>query len=236
MAWQVEKQRKRIYFSYDPSFPLIQSVTDFNGTNGCFSVASLMQAKDGKLYGMTYAGGSYGYDYGGGGYGVIFSFDPSSSTYKKLKDIDYYTTGAHPRGSLMQANDGKLYGMTNRGGYADAGVIFSVDPSSSTYTTLKDFDGSYGEGGAYPTGSLMQASDGKLYGMTANSGGYDGDRTGYGVIFSFDPSTSTYTMRKDFDGTNGANPLAALCRQANGKLYGMTLHGGKQRRRCYFFL
>ena len=28
----------------------------------------------------------------------------------------------------------------------------------------------------------------------------------YGVIFSFDPSTSTYTKLKDFDITNGAYP------------------------------
>jgi uncharacterized repeat protein (TIGR03803 family) len=139
-----------------------------------------LQASDGKLYGTTdYGGSSYddeNYEYG---YSVIFSFDPSSSTYKKLKDFDYHTTGAHPSGSLMQAKDGKLYGMTHEGGYADAGVIFSFDPSSSTYTTVKDFDGSYGENGAYPTGSLMQASDGKLYGMTY-SGGSNVDNYGNG--------------------------------------------------------
>ena len=43
-------------------------------------------------------------------------------------------------------------------------------------------------------GSLIQASDGKLYGMTSHGGS-----NGYGVIFSFDPSTSTYTKLKDFD-------------------------------------
>ena len=47
----------------------------------------------------------------------------------------------------------------------------------------------------------MQANDGKLYGMTASGGS-----SGFGVIFSFDPSSSTYTKLKDFDGTNGANP------------------------------
>ncbi len=40
----------------------------------------------------------------------------------------------------------------------------------------------------------MQASDGKLYGMT-NTGGTDNR----GVIFSFDLSTSGFTKLKDFD-------------------------------------
>ena len=69
----------------------------------------------------------------------------------------------HLQGSLMLASDGKLYGMTSEGGSGNVGVIFSFDPSASTYTKLKDFDNT---DGASPLGSLMQASDGKLYGMT----------------------------------------------------------------------
>ena len=90
----------------------------------------------------------------------------------------------------MQATDGKLYGMTSRGGSLGYGVIFSFDPSSATYTKLHDFDST---NGANPTGSLMQASDGKLYGLTRNGGptltnpDY-GRRGDYGVIFSYDPS------------------------------------------------
>ena len=80
-----------------------------------------MQARDGKLYGMTVR-------WGESSFGVIFSFDPSSSTYTKLKDFDY-TNGANPYGSLIQANDGKLYGMTYGGGSNGYGVIFSFDPS-----------------------------------------------------------------------------------------------------------
>ena len=66
-----------------------------------------------------------------------------SSTYTKLKDFDN-TNGANPYGSLMQASDGKLYGMTSYGGSGSYGVIFSYDPSSSTYTKLMDFDGTNG--------------------------------------------------------------------------------------------
>ena len=62
-----------------------------------------------------------------------------------------------------------------------------------------DFDNT---NGANPYGSLMQASDGKLYGMTTNGGS-----STLGVIFSFDPSSSTYTKLKDYDGANGANPF-----------------------------
>ena len=79
-------------------------------------------------------------DGGSSHFGVIFSFDPSTSTYTKLKDFDS-TNGRNPGGSLIQASDGKLYGMTQFGGSKDSGIIFSFDPSSSTYAKLKDFDG-----------------------------------------------------------------------------------------------
>ena len=124
----------------------------------------------------------------------------------------------NPYGSLIQASDGKLYGMTEFGGSGNVGVIFSFDPSSSTYTKLKDFDTT---NGANPQGSLIQASDGKLYGMT-----YQGGSNGSGVIFSFDPSATTFTNLKDFDNTNGGYPQGSLMQASDGKLYGMTLKGG----------
>src|SRR5579862_5126414 len=96
-----------------------------------------MQASNGKLYGMTYAGGS-------SGVGVIFSFDPLSSTYIKLRDLDG-PNGYNPYGSLIQASDGKLYGVMYGGGTSDLGVIFSFDPASSTYIKLKDFDNTIGD-------------------------------------------------------------------------------------------
>src|SRR4030095_8061391 len=99
--------------------------------------------------------------------------------------------------------------MTAGGGSNGYGVIFSFDPSTSTYTKLKDFDGTNGRN---PTGSLIQASDGKLYGMTSGGGsnGTDYGGLGCGVIFSFDPLSSTYTKLKDFDGSDGARPFGSL--------------------------
>jgi len=204
-----------VIFSFDPSNSNYSKLKDFDGDNGANPLGSLVQASDGKLYGMTNTGGNY--DVGGRSYGVIFSFDPSTSTYTKLKDFDY-TNGANPYGSLMQASDGKLYGMTTQGGSSGVGVIFSFEPSSSSYIKLKDFDGTIG---GTPFGSLTQASDGKLYSMTAYGGSSDA-----GVIFSFDASSSTYTRLKDFNGTDGYNPNGSLKQASNGKIYGMTSGGG----------
>lgn len=108
-------------------------------------------------------------------------------------------------------------------------MIFSFDPSFSTYTKLHEFDIA---GGANPYGSIMQASDGKLYGMTSRGGSaYDGsenhENEGTGVIFSFTPTSSIYTIEKDFAINDGGNDiLDELVLASDGKLYGMTFGGG----------
>lgn len=158
---------------------------------------------------MTVFGGS-------SDYGVIFSFDPSTTTYTKFMDFNG-TNGSNPYGSLVQKNDGKIYGLTAYGGINDAGVIFSFDPSAYTFAKLRDFDNATGSN---PAGSLVSAKDGKLYGMTVSGGSIDA-----GVIFSFVPS-STYTKLKDFDNTNGGYPYGSLAQASDGKLYGMTGYGG----------
>jgi len=200
-----------VIYSFDPSTSKYAKLADFDGKNGANPYGSLIQAKDGKLYGMTSKGGK-------SDVGVIFSFDPSTLVYTKLKDFDK-TNGANPYGSLLQAVDGKLYGMTSGGGTSNNGVIFSVDPASLKYIKLKDFN----DGGKNPYGSLMQASDGKLYGMTLGGGSELG-----GVIFSFDPSSSTYKKLKDFDGKNGSGPYGSLMQASDGKLYGLTYGGGAE--------
>ncbi len=202
-----------VIFSYDPLASTYIKLKDFNGANGGNPYGSLMQASDGKLYGMTFFGGGFG-----SGFGIIFSYDPSSSTYTKLKDLDNTNGGGNAYGNLLQATNGKLYGMTSIGGSSSAGVIFSFDPFSSTYTKLKDFDIT---NGGNPYGSLMQAKNGKLYGVT-----FSGGNGGAGVIFSFDPLASTYKKLRNFDNAVSRNPSASLMQASNGKLYGMTTYGG----------
>ncbi|HTA63853.1 MAG TPA: choice-of-anchor tandem repeat GloVer-containing protein, partial [Bacteroidia bacterium] len=132
-----------------------QSLFLYEGANPYYT--NLTQASDGMLYGMT-SGGGKNLD------GILFQYDPATSTYTKKLDFAGATNGQSPYGSLMQASDGKLYGMTYQGGTNNMGVIFQYDPATSTSTKKLDFVGA--ANGQYPNGSLMQASDGKLYGMT----------------------------------------------------------------------
>ena len=203
-----------VLFQYDPSANLYTKELDFGyAPNGSFPYSSLIQASDGNLYGMTYGGGA-------NNDGVLFQYNPSTNTYTKELDFDGTTNGRNPYGSLMQASDGNLYGMTYGGGANNQGVLFQYNPSTNTYTKELDFAGA--TNGSFPYGSLVQASDGNLYGMT-----YEGGANGLGVLFQYNPSTNTFTKELDFAGTiNGSYPQGSLIQASNGNLYGMTAQGG----------
>ena len=203
-----------VLFEFDPATGTYTKKLDFDGANkGSKPQGSLMQANNGKLYGMTYQGGA-------NNYGVLFEFDPATGIYTKKIDFERASKGGNPTGSLMQADIGKIYGMTRLGGSNGYGVLFEYDLATDNYSKKLDFDGA--NKGTNPLGSLMQADNGKLYGMT-NGGGSNN----YGVLFEFDPATDTYTKKLDFDGANkGRSPFGSLMQADNGKLYGMTLSGG----------
>ena len=203
-------------FSLDINNNAVNVLHSFIGSvEGANPQGDLVQAKDGKLYGLTTGGGS-------NNGGTIFSFDPTNtSTFNTLYNFNI-TNGKLPSGSLVQGKNEKFYGMTSQGGLNDAGTIFSFEPANSnTYTSLYSFDNI---SGSPLGGSLIQTSDGKLYGMT-----FAGGVNNRGTIFSFDPDPTNpdpYSKLHDFDVVNGANPYGSLVQSSDGKLYGMTYQGG----------
>ena len=61
-----------VLFEYNPSTEVFRKKIDFDGNNhGSNPMASLTEALNGKLYGMTRNGGMYGL-------GVLFEFDPAT--------------------------------------------------------------------------------------------------------------------------------------------------------------
>lgn len=165
---------------------------------------------NGKLYGVTSAGGAEGS-------GTLFEYDPAANAYTKKADLAYNTSGASPVGDLILEN-GKLYGMASSGGANGDGTIYEYDLTSGTLSGKVDFD--YNTSGSNPTGKL-EAYNGKLYGMTTY-GGANGD----GTVIEYDPSTSTLSVKSDFNNnTIGSNPMGSLIAY-NGKLYGLANSGG----------
>ncbi len=208
------KYDEGVLFEWNPATNTFTKKLDFNGDeNGSHPLGSLMRADNGKLYGMTNGGGLEGG-------GVLFEWDPASDTYVKKHTFNEAEEGINPYGSLVQADNGKLYGTTGYGGVNRMGVLFEWDPTTNIYIKKLDFNGT--ENGSNPYGSLLQADNGKLYGMNYKGGAYD-----FGVLYEWEPTTDTYTKKLDFNGTeNGSNPFSTLIQANNGKLYGMTEFGG----------
>jgi uncharacterized repeat protein (TIGR03803 family) len=200
-----------VLFEYDPATSTYSKKLDFNNTtNGANPKGNLTQAGNGKLYGMTNAGGT-------SGTGVLFEYDPATSTYTKKLDFINNTTGYYPNGSLAIAANGKLYGTTTSGG-VNNGVLFEYDPATSTFTKKFDFNGT---NGSNPSSSLALATNGKLYGLTQ-----DGGSLSDGVLFEYDPATSSFAKKLDFNLAEGESPLGSLAQAGNGKFYGTTNGGG----------
>lgn len=161
-----------------------------NKTNGYLPYGSLIQASNGLLYGMTSDGGT-------NETGDIFSYNIATGQTTELYDFSFYTGGNQPIASLIQANDGLLYGMTMYGGDNGLGNIFNYNISTGTETDLYDFGKD--SDGQLPFGSLIQASNGLLYGLTGWGGA-----NGYGTIFNYNTLTNTETIIYNFEkGTDG---------------------------------
>jgi uncharacterized repeat protein (TIGR03803 family) len=186
----------------------------FTGPDGQNIVAPLVQGTDGNFYGDTVAGGT-------SNDGVIFKMSPSG-TVTVLHNFAG-TDGSNGSFPLIQASDGNLYGSAYSGGSSGAGVIFKITPTG-TYTVLHNINGTTDGNG--PWGSLVQATNGTLYGTTSNIGiGL------YGTIFSI-TTTGTFTTLYSFTGqADGGVPLSPLRQHTNGLLYGTTEVGGDTN--CY---
>jgi uncharacterized repeat protein (TIGR03803 family) len=195
-------------FSFDPVSGHTVALKDFIPEEGRIPRGSLLAMNNGKLYGITTEGGQ-------SDSGVLFSFDPVAYSYTKLKEFSEIG-GLHPYGSLVRGGNGKLYGMIYNGGSAGKGLLYSYDVTTGQLTREFDFTG---PNGAYPTGDLKADNNGLLYGKTSRGGA-----SNEGVLFSFNPYTSTYALLHEFP-TPGGGLAESLELGWDGKIYGMTNYG-----------
>lgn len=192
----------------DDSYTIIKALDQ--ATDGGSITDALIQGADGKLYGSCGSGGA-------NGYGTLFRYDIGSGVYTKLHDFDG-VDGRTPYGALCQAGNGTLYGMTYRGGSADNGVFYRIETDGSGFAKLFDFTGTNGQS---PWNHMVVASPDLLYGAVSLGGSNSS-----GLLFSFVPSTSTFTEIYGFGVLEGGLLFGSPVLASDGKLYGMGASGG----------
>ena len=200
-------------FEYDLQNNTLSIKVEFEVVSkGDIPLGILTEASDGKLYGVTYEGGTHGL-------GVLYVYDPATNIFAVLKNFDGLSIGANPHDCPLQASNGKLYGMTRTGGVSDLGVIYEYDIGTNAITKKHDFDGV--ATGTGPETKFCQASNGLLYAMTFQGGTHD-----MGVLFEYDIISGTVTKKLDFYEAIGRLPGGSLIEYSDGLLYGMTSNGG----------
>jgi uncharacterized repeat protein (TIGR03803 family) len=211
-------------FKITPSGTLT-TVYYFGLLDGLWPIAGPALGIDGNFYGTTLAGGTSSNC--NDGCGTVYKATPAGKLMT-LHSFDL-TDGTQPVGGVVQAADGNLYGTTALGGsspvcgglYPDGcGTLFAITPAGK-FTTLYNLCSlSNCVDGVSPYGTLIQATDGNIYG-TASAGG----ALGYGTLFQITTSGG-FNVLHNFDRDNGGVPYAGLMQATNGILYGTTYYGG----------
>lgn len=207
--------------------------------DGAYPDAALVQAANGDLYGTTLQGGF--------SYCPSFSTSPGCGAVYKMTSSGLLTTiynfcsqqacadGADPAAALVQGGNGVLYGTTTAGGANNAGTIFKITPKGNL-TTLYSFCSLSGcADGDGPSGGLVQAANGDLYGTSTGGGSssYCASVNPFsptcGTVFRITPSgayTTLYSFCTQSGCADGSYPSGGLVQAANGRFYGVTSGGG----------
>ncbi len=111
----------------------------------------------------------------------------------------------------------EFWGMTSSGGINFQGVLFKTDRTGKKETVMHYFDTSTG---AYPKGSLIQATNGKLYGLT----GTDGTGAVIAKFFEFNPISKNYRIILRFDSILSSAIVGSPFQAQNGKIYFLTTY------------
>jgi uncharacterized repeat protein (TIGR03803 family) len=145
------------------------------GSDGALPQGPLIQGTDGNFYGTTAYGGTENA-------GTVFKITPAGVETVLYSFAGGTTDGANPYTTLVQGSDGNFYGTTNSGGdgscFAGCGIVFKVTPAGSESVLYLFTAAAFGGPQPPSPSSLLQGSDGNLYGTTLNGGQY-----GNGALF-----------------------------------------------------
>ncbi|MBK7885442.1 MAG: hypothetical protein IPJ81_17865 [Chitinophagaceae bacterium] len=198
-------QDNGIIAEYNPATGIHTKKADIFSTGGRWP-GSALAVCNGKLYGVTAEGGN-------ASGGIIFEYDPVTNIITKKYDfIANDASGFLPRGALTVYNN-KLFGMTEKGGADNVGVIFEFDPATDIYKKC-DFVANTTGNASF---ARLAVYDNKLWGISY----YLFNGPAGGTVFSYDPAVNVISPKAAL-GTiglvsHGFIDLTVL----NNKLYGV---------------
>lgn len=202
---------------YGTVFTLNQDGTGFIRLFGFPNILSgwspnaLVEGSDGRLYGTTQRGGT------STGGGVVFALNKDGTGFAVLHNF-LGTNGSNPRAGLIEGTDGRLYGTTYGGGALGLGTIFGINKDGTGFALLRSFSGGVSDGAATDT-SLIEGSDGRLYGTTDGGG-----TSALGTLFALNKDGGGFTILRSFSAPTGNTPNAVM-EGSDGRLYGTTGDG-----------
>jgi uncharacterized repeat protein (TIGR03803 family) len=172
-------------YGYGTVFQLVPSASGWSENilhqfalqnDGGVPYAGIVVNKQGRLWGAATDGGT-------GGGGTVFELTPASGggwTFDAIYSVPGWGISGSFRNILL--SNGKIYATTHCDGSYDAGTVYELTRSGSTWnaTSLYVFTG--GTDGLYSFSSLVFDSDGNLWGTTKQGGA-----NGEGVIFKVTP-------------------------------------------------
>ncbi|MBK8872607.1 MAG: T9SS type A sorting domain-containing protein [Bacteroidetes bacterium] len=207
------KHFKGALIEFDYNNNTVNSRVNFNDSTGFNSYSAILHASNNKIYGTTNNGGWFGY-------GSIFEYDYNNGVYTKKHDF-IYTDGDQgmPGGMIMEASNGKIYGMRNGGGIYGLGTLYEFDIATDSFVVKLHFNDTLG---AEPLGGLVQASNGKLY-----AGISSGGPSSKGLIIEYDINTDSVIIKKDYDATGVFAYNGTFIEVAPNKLYALSIIGGQ---------
>lgn len=197
--------------------------TEPNCSDGSYPSTRLALSPTGKLYGATYGGGV-------NGSGTIFQITPSGklTTVYDFCSQPSCSDGSNPS-ELIQASNGLMFGTTQSGGKQGGGTVFQVTPSGTLNTLYSFCSQASCVDGSSPT-SLVQGTDGDLYGITQAGGAncLNFLPSGCGTIFKLTAKgalTTLYSFCAQTNCPDGSFP-DGIMQATDGNLYGTTSQGG----------
>jgi len=150
-------------FSFNPSTSAYKILHGFNWPN--IAQSGLAQASSGELFGLQTNS-------------ILYEIS-TAGAYKKIGPL---STTQYLDGHILQASDGNLWGDFQGGDCSDQGMVFAATIAGSVLQNLVFNCTTDGQ----QLGSMVQAADGKFYGVTFGSGVATTDSITNGTIWSID--------------------------------------------------